>query len=362
MAFIAACSAGLLVGPARASDVGDAVALRALPGAGGAALVPAAALLSPAPLGVYESELIRDPFDAVLLQGRCADPGIGFELAWKEPGGEWSSWRPAAVKRFPNGRCWAKLTLPGAVTGFLRLRATGSTRRDSFEIYAMDTFLAAAPRRAQPPRDERLGRLGLARRPPIHERPEWGARPPRHPPLPHIPERLTQHHTAGLYTEELEDSLEELRFIQDFHQNGRGWDDIGYHFLVDGAGRIFQGRPETVVGAHVKELNVGNIGAALLGNYHPPLGREPSPAQLRALESLGTWLRERYGVQPDVYFSHRDYNPLTECPGDRVHAVLGAIRDSFRRGADFTERVSTALGRAGSPPASRLEIRAFASD
>lgn len=58
-----------------------------------------------------------------------------------------------------------------------------------------------------------------------------------------------------------------MQIIQDFHINGRGWKDIGYHFCYDDSGRIYQGMPETIVGTHAGPANTGNIGASMMGNF-----------------------------------------------------------------------------------------------
>jgi len=165
-------------------------------------------------------------------------------------------------------------------------------------------------------------------KPPVVSRASWGARPPKTAYNPHKPKRLTQHHTAGRKTSTLQESLKEVRFIQDFHQNGRGWNDVGYHFLVDSAGRIFQGRPENVVGAHVGGKNKDNVGVSFLGNYHPPVSHQPTAAQLAAVRDLGKWLRTEYQVDLALYKGHRDLG-ATSCPGDLVYGWMDRVRDSF---------------------------------
>ena len=161
-------------------------------------------------------------------------------------------------------------------------------------------------------------------------REEWGARPPKNPFRPHQPVRMTQHHTAGRRPVALEESLAEVRFIQEYHQDGRGFDDIGYQFLIDAEGRIFQGRPETVVGAHVKGFNTGNVGISFMGYHHPPFDHPVTPAQLESLRVLGRWLISAYGVPAESYLGHRDLGQ-TDCPGDGLYRLLGGVRESFAR-------------------------------
>ena len=64
------------------------------------------------------------------------------------------------------------------------------------------------------------------------------------------------------------------------HVNHNGWADIGYHFAVDRAGRVWSCRPLVWQGAHVKDRNEGNIGVLVLGNFEI---ERPTSAQLNAL-------------------------------------------------------------------------------
>ena len=74
------------------------------------------------------------------------------------------------------------------------------------------------------------------------------------------------------------------REIQRLHQQQRGFADVGYHFMIDARGVIFEGRPVNVRGAHVGGHNTGAVGVCLLGNFERI---EPTPAQLASLSSLG---------------------------------------------------------------------------
>ena len=149
------------------------------------------------------------------------------------------------------------------------------------------------------------------------------------------------HHAAGFSATTLNEGLEQVRRIQDFHQNGRGWSDIGYQFLLDRSGNLYQGRPflderadladapALALGAHVGGFNTGNIGVCMLGCYHPPEG--PScrqtipPAALDSLVGVLAFLSERYGVPPDRIRGHRDFS-ATACPGDNNYRLLDDIR------------------------------------
>ena len=170
-------------------------------------------------------------------------------------------------------------------------------------------------------------------KPRIISREEWGAAPPKYDYTNHpYFDKLTLHHAACCGAENIDEGMEAVRGIQDFHQNGRGWNDIGYHFLVDRAGNIYQGRPETVLGAHVGGANTGNIGVCILGCYHPPEANCNQTMSLTSRDSivkLFAWISQIYGQDPNVLLGHRDYFGTTACPGDNVWPYLSGIRSDI---------------------------------
>mgnify|MGYP001108608181 FL=1 len=173
-------------------------------------------------------------------------------------------------------------------------------------------------------------------KPVIISRTEWGARSPTHDYSPHpYYIKLTLHHAAGFSADNIDEGKEQLRAIQDLHQVVRGWSDIGYHFVVDKAGNIYQGRPETVIGAHVLDNNTGNIGVCVLGCYHPPelyCGDWLTDATTNSLVALYAWISGEYNYDPNVLKGHRDY-PYndTSCPGNNVYEKLSWFRDEIER-------------------------------
>lgn len=323
--------AAVLVAPAAASDVGVELTSAGIPLAGplrGGWFTPAQTKVS---------DWITEPFDTVLFQGVCDDPNASFEAARQDAAGQWSAWVPARVKRFPGNRYWAKVLFSAAVPGRVRLRAANASGGAAIEIFSLDAFKARhgeAPAPLPLP-DSLPGPTPPIERDPPPAGPEvilreaWGAKPPKEPFSAMAPYRFTQHHTAGRLPDGLEESLAEMRFLQDFHQNGRGWNDIGYHFIIDGEGRVFQGRPIDAQGAHVLSANEGNVGISLMGSYHAPYWHQVTPAQLEAIKRLGAWLRDTLGVSPESYRGHRDYRGTT-CPGDAAYKHLPGIREALR--------------------------------
>jgi hypothetical protein len=105
-----------------------------------------------------------------------------------------------------------------------------------------------------------------------------------------------------------------LRQIQDWHRRNLRAGDIGYHFIVDRAGRVWQGRSVQYQGAHVGGRNEHNIGVMVLGNFEI---QQPTAPQVTALATLCGMLVEGYGISRGDLFAHRDL-ASTCCPGKRL--------------------------------------------
>jgi hypothetical protein len=323
----AALLALALAAGARAEDGGQAVRFGARAGAS----FPVQAF-GAGPRVVFdsgESDPLAEAWDTVLIQGVLPDPGVTFEAA-RAAGGAEPAWTPLEVHRFPSGRFWARASAPKG-EGALRLRAldAGVTRDHVVDVYEVEAFAAAPPPSPTPAVPPRGPQDPSAQRPPVHLRAEWNAAPATEPYTPDpLPWRITLHHSDGRYTRSLAESLDEARFIQDFHIHGRGWIDIAYHFLVDPLGNIIEGRPEGTLGAHTLSNNEGNVGIVLLGNYHPPKNDKPTAAQMAAVTALGRYLVARYGIDPSALKGHRDYKG-TDCPGDRAYVMLPGLRKAL---------------------------------
>jgi hypothetical protein len=193
-------------------------------------------------------------------------------------------------------------------------------------------------------------RLQIANAPPIIPRLSWGAdesirrAPPRYAPKLQL---AFVHHTDGSNNYTRAQSAAIVRGIEIYHVKGNGWDDIGYNFLVDKYGQVFEGRyggvDRNVIGAHVEGFNTGSVGVAVLGTY---TGTKISPAAATALEQLLSWRLDLAHIDPlstVTYASggnsrfpagtpvtlrtisgHRDAY-FSDCPGNALYAQLPAI-------------------------------------
>ncbi|BFU44306.1 N-acetylmuramoyl-L-alanine amidase [Krasilnikovia sp. MM14-A1004] len=160
---------------------------------------------------------------------------------------------------------------------------------------------------------------------------------------------LFVHHTAGTNDYQCADSPSIVRGILAYHVQSQHWNDIGYNFLTDKCGTLFEGRKggvdKPVIGAHTYGFNTGSAAVAVLGTYikdRVPAATQTTIAQLAAYKlgmygfapTSSTKLTEgvsdgKFPKGTVVTFArisgHRD-GVATECPGDALYAQLADIR------------------------------------
>ncbi|MEM6552781.1 MAG: N-acetylmuramoyl-L-alanine amidase [Planctomycetota bacterium] len=139
--------------------------------------------------------------------------------------------------------------------------------------------------------------------------------------------RITVHHEGwnAVYFTDQPSTAARLEQIRKVHTRDRGWADIGYHYIVDRSGRVWQGRELKYQGAHVRDQNEHNIGILVLGNFDK---QSPSREQTASLVGLLKRLQSAYRVPTTRVRTHQEYNP-TSCPGKVLQAQMQAIRKRF---------------------------------
>ena len=178
--------------------------------------------------------------------------------------------------------------------------------------------------------------------PRIISREEWGADPSLGdacwaPKFGRSIKMVFIHHTAGSNTYRESDSAAIVRSIYAYHTSARGWCDIGYNFLVDKYGNVFEGRRggerRPVRGAHSGDYNVNTAGISLMGNFE---NAAPTAAMKNSLVRLVAWrLATSYvpaegttgvaGKRFSRISGHRDAMQ-TACPGQVVYDWLPRLR------------------------------------
>jgi hypothetical protein len=230
--------------------------------------------------------------------------------------------------------------------------------------------------------------------PPIISRAGWGANESLRTCSPDYSNSVVSaavHHTASTNTYAAGDVSGIIRGIYSYHTRaasagGRGWCDIGYNFLVDRFGRVFEGRAggvtSTVVGAHTGGFNSGTIGVSAIGDY---AAAAAPPALVESISQLIAWKFSVHHILagtsvrmvsgggeskfpagtvvtfPTIY-GHRDAG-LTTCPGQHLYDMLPAIRSRVANLANASVAVSP-IGRvdAYTGESSRVSVHGWAFD
>lgn len=164
------------------------------------------------------------------------------------------------------------------------------------------------------------------------------------------------HHTAGTNSYTEAKAPEILRGIYAYHTQGMKWPDIGYQFLVDKYGNVYQGRRDAIdslpIGAQAGGYNTTTIGVSALGNYETAKVTTPL---VSAITNVIAWKSYQHGLDPTgktqlltgtssksalrfaigstvtvpVVLGHRDTNK-TACPGVNLYAQLPSIRTAAK--------------------------------
>jgi N-acetylmuramoyl-L-alanine amidase len=376
-------------------------ALGALAGAGAATLLRPgtgiAAVTEGAPPSVFtlavgsvngSSGPIAAPRTFSLVGVEWSSPGhVHIQLRVRGRSGSWSPWAVAStLGHGPDElRSGAPLIGEGIWTGpaeNVELRSSRPLHGVRLHFVAPEpgaTFsgraAAASQSRAQPILNAGPGQ------PSIIARQVWarGKAPPAVNPGYGTVKLAFVHHTDNPngYSSDQVPSI--LYSIYQFHRYTRGWDDIGYNFVIDLFGRIWEARKggidQAVVGAQAGGYNKVSTGVAILGTFDSVL---PTASALDALQRLLAWKLSLHGVPTsgrvtvevnpaDAFYTpfkpgarvslprvagHRD-GDSTGCPGDALYGHLPAVRSQVQPLAKsplrLSFRTSAAKVRRGTP-------------
>jgi hypothetical protein len=321
------------------------------------------------------------------------------ELRFRGYGGRWSGWVSAggcacSHGRSPHGTGPHPAGPPDRVLGaplwtggtdLVQLRASRAVTGVRLHLVDVSGRLGAHRRAiAAGPFASLAGALPLATpvlaagpgQPPIIARRAWaqGMSPPGTAPAYGAVKLAFVHHTENPNGYAPAEVAPMLRAIYLFHRQVRGWNDIGYNFVIDLYGRVFEARAggihEPVVGAQAGGYNLVSTGVAVLGSF---TGTPISPAAAGALEHLLAWKLALHGrpaqgrvtvrvnpagapysrfpanaqVSLPRIAGHRDADS-TDCPGDALYGELAVIRRGSERLAGRPARATLAL--AGPAP------------
>ncbi|MET7517043.1 N-acetylmuramoyl-L-alanine amidase [Streptomyces sp. NPDC005480] len=198
---------------------------------------------------------------------------------------------------------------------------------------------AAVPVRRPPilsPAAVPANRPHTAALPRIVPRADWLAGAAYRRPPARYADRVTAvfiHHTDSPNNYDCADTPRIIRFLYAGQAGGRNWDDIGYNFLVDRCGTIYEGRAggvgKAVVGAHAQGFNEGTAGIAAIGTF---IADTPVPPSMtKSIAALAAWKLGLANIDPRSRVRLTSTNSLSRFPKGRTASfnAIAAHRDEY---------------------------------
>lgn len=180
----------------------------------------------------------------------------------------------------------------------------------------------------------------------------WGAQPTAGEFARHTIDQITVHHTAVVLGDNSEGPAR-VRQHQAYHQS-RGWPDIAYHFVVDGGGNIYEGRPVDAVGDTGTNYDpTGHLLVCCEGDFNQ---QEITADQYESLVQMLAWGVVEFGVDPAVIRGHRDL-AATSCPGDGLYSLVadGTLSSDVTRATATIGGLQPVCGDAGRQAVAAIE-------
>jgi hypothetical protein len=325
----------------------------------------------------YLSPMAQAPrsFSHLLIRREAVvPPGAGLTLFVRASidGADWSRWEEIVSNDdlyLPEDGpdvLWSQVVDVGALAQYWQVRGVLIAAPDGalpeirrIEVNTLDATRGPAVAEADLPFDSMEKAAG---KPAVVSRTAWGnpegqgsSRVPAYRRVTH----LVVHHTAEanpLYPSQVNWPAR-VRAIWSYHAITRGWGDIGYNYLIDPFGTIYEGRAggDDAVAFH-DTANYGSMGVAMLGTFQSVA---PSEATVNSLVRLLAWKADQRDIDPygsSAYYGcslssycrpfnannivpniagHRQVTPgHTTCPGDATMARMPEIRDRVRQVMD----------------------------
>ena len=278
--------------------------------------------------------------------------------------GSWSDWQSLGTDDGPDGgsvdlahagtrRGTAPIASASADAIQVRVDTSSSSAPGQLTLVTVDA--GTSPADANPTSAPSSSAHGTPARPTIITRAQWGA-----------DENLrgcdagysssikvgVVHHTVNSNAYNPSDSAALVRGIYAYHVQGNGWCDVGYQFLVDKYGQVFEGRAggidRPVIGAHAGGFNIGTFGVAGIGTFDTT---NPVAPMMDSIVRVMGWKLGMHGVDPNgsTYLisaggpytqwpagtpvnlrnisGHRDVD-ATGCPGNLLYPQVNNVRGS----------------------------------
>ena len=309
----------------------------------------------------YQSEIINTKFDfngiGLVWQSQAELPNIIFLLRLHNANG-WSSWVPLELEADSNNNSQNNTIFSEPIFGqtadsfqyqIIQNSSDANINIDNLEFVYFDSTSGPNIIRRLSSQITNLINASSSSEINIISREEWGADESWRftsddqewwPPQYQTPSFFVIHHTAGSTGEE--NPAATIRGVYYWHAQVLNWGDIGYNYLIDTQGNIYEGRygGDGVIGAHTynsytnTNYNEGSIGISLLGNYE---NLTPADNALQTFMNLIADKSLLFAIEPDSIINYKDENlaaivghrdiDATLCPGENLYEFLLNIRE-----------------------------------
>ncbi|MBP2834104.1 N-acetylmuramoyl-L-alanine amidase [Aquimarina sp. U1-2] len=304
-----------------------------------------------------ESQIPEFVLTPVRIQLKKAKPFISAYTVWEgeqlddqqleityrtsKKDNKWSGWKKATLDGHAaqtSTRIVSKMEFLDKRTQYIQYKMVIKNRTEGFVISKVKFHHYSpgeTPKKIQKQIKQNVGTAkATCAKPAVVSRRQWGAIP-RGAAATSSVSHLIIHHEFGSNTSR--DWAARVRAVQNFHINGNGWSDVGYNFLVDPNGVIYEGRAggDNAVGAHFCGRNRNTMGVCMLGDYSSVT---PTTATQTSLKRLLAWKANKENINPlgsSFHYAvnrslthiagHRDAG-CSACPGNGGYATLSSIR------------------------------------
>ncbi|MFN0109468.1 MAG: N-acetylmuramoyl-L-alanine amidase [Blastocatellia bacterium] len=310
---------------------------------------------------VVTSEVTPVPLDR-------AEPFLAVGAAWQSRGEiqlslrsstdgvSWSDWAPmSAHSDYANerGEQVSALVLLDQRTRFVQYRISATEQAVVSGLRLAFISPGATTPEMQQRIQQRANQMSTENlqqqkypKPPVVTRTEWGCpdgQVTTHGSLSYTTvTHLIVHHTFSPSTATNGDWAALVRSVWNFHVFSNGWADIGYNYVIDQTGVIYEGRSggDNVQGAHFSGVNGNTMGVVIIGDFTTGT---PPPAALNSLKKILAWKAYQRAIDPagqsrhaasgltiNNISGHRDGPGATECPGNAFYPMLTGIRTDVK--------------------------------
>jgi len=290
----------------------------------------------------YESQAISIPQEPFLAYSIIWEAdNISLDVRFSNDNEKWGEWQAIEADGHAHRadhKHVSRLYFEEDQAQFVQIKKTGlATDIDENESIEIQLFNPQASTDVDLPNPIATLRSCPCPYPDVQTRAEWcpdGSCTENPSPSPTTVTHMIVHHSATANT--ASDWAAVVRSIWDFHVFSNGWSDIGYNYLIDPLGNVYEGRGDAIQGAHFCGQNANTLGICMIGDFAG--SASPSAAAMDALKELTAWkscegdidaegtsVHNSSNLNLDHISGHRD-GCNTTCPGDNLYNLLTNFR------------------------------------